>query len=79
MLRIVIFLAQLNLHIWNCKDRMDVEPDKYEEWLTFAHQLNGVKNQMKNLLNQEGGGTEASVPHTNVATDGLQGWDIKIG
>lgn len=79
VLRIVIVLAQMNLHIWNCKEKMDAEPKKYHQWLKLAHQLNGIRNQMKNLLIEESADPGASVRHTNVQTDGLQGWDIQVG
>ena len=71
LLRIVIALAQLNLHIWHCKDRMAVRPDEYDQWLRQAHQLNGLRNRMKNLLLQEIGEAGQSSRATNISTDGL--------
>jgi hypothetical protein len=79
VLRVVVVLAQMNLHIWNCKEKMDAEPDRYHEWLKLAHQLNGIRNQMKNMLMEESADQGASVRHTNVQTDELQGWDVQIG
>jgi hypothetical protein len=78
LMRIIIALAQLNLHIWQNKDRMQVEPDRYLEMLKFAHQLNGVRNQIKNLLLEETGDREKSAERSNFDTDGLEGWDISI-
>jgi hypothetical protein len=78
LMRIIIALAQLNLHIWQNKDRMQVEPDRYLEMLKFAHQLNGVRNQIKNLLLEETGDREKSAERSNFNTDGLEGWDISI-
>lgn len=71
LLRIVIALAQLNLHIWNCKDRMAATPEEYDRWLKLAHQLNGLRNRMKNLLLEECGEAAPSSRATNVSTDGL--------
>lgn len=76
--RIVTVLAQVNLHIWHCKDQMAAEPDRYDEWLRLAHQLNGIRNRMKNLLTAAVGHDEASAMRTNTDTDDLQGWDVSI-
>ena len=78
MVRIIIALAQLNLHIWQNKERMQVEPDRYLELLKFAHQLNGIRNQLKNLLLGETGDREKSTERSNFKTDGLEGWEISI-
>lgn len=78
LVRITIVLAQMNLHIWHCKDRMQEDSDHYSDWLKLAHQLNGIRNRMKNLLMKEAGDGQPSVQHTNVDTDGLQGWDVSI-
>ena len=78
LVRIVIVLAQMNLHIWHSKDRMQEDADHYSEWLKLAHQLNGTRNRMKNLLVDESGDAPPSAQHTNVGTDGLQGWDVSV-
>lgn len=78
LIRIVIVLAQMNLHIWHFKDQMQTEPERYSELLTLCHQLNGIKNQMKNLLLEESANPDQAARHTNVSIDGLQGWDISI-
>ena len=78
LLRIVIVLSQLNLHIWLLKDRMQQEPAKYDELLKLAHQLNGIRNRMKNLLLEESGDREKSAQRSNVGVDGLAGWDVSI-
>jgi len=78
MLRKVIVLAQINLHIWHNKDRMQAEPDRYAELLTMAHQLNGIRNRIKNSLLDDSGDATAAARHTNTETDGLQGWDISV-
>ena len=78
MLRKVIVLAQINLHIWHNKDQMQVEPDRYAELLTMAHQLNGIRNRIKNSLLDNSGDATSAARHTNTETDGLQGWDISL-
>jgi hypothetical protein len=82
ILRIVIALAQLNMHIWNNKDEMEalVESDRegYLQKLKFAHQLNGVRNQLKNLLLVISGDKDAASIRSNFHTDGLTGWNLEI-
>ena len=78
LLRIIVALSQLNLHIWLLKDRMLLESDKYDELLKLAHQLNGTRNRLKNLLLEEAGDREKSAQRSNIGTDGLAGWDISI-
>ena len=77
-IRIIIALSQMNLHIWNLKDRMHHETDNYDELLKLAHQLNGIRNQLKNMLLEESMDKEKSAQRTNFNTDGLKGWDISI-
>ena len=49
----VIALAQINLHIWQNKDLMQEnlkDEKKYLAFLKKAHQMNGVRNQIKNRI-----------------------------
>ncbi len=78
LIRIIIILAQLNVHIWSNKDRMKLDPESYDDHLKLAHQLNGLRNQMKNLLLEESGERDESSERTNFDTDGLEGWNITI-
>jgi hypothetical protein len=78
LIRIVIALAQMNVHIWNLKDRMQNDTKHYDEFLRLAHQINGIRNQMKNLLLEEAGEREKSAERSNFNTDGLKGWDVSI-
>lgn len=78
LLRIVVILAQMNVHIWYLKDRMQEDGDRYNEYLKLAHQLNGIRNRMKNLLLEETGEREKSAERSNCGTDGLEGWDVSI-
>lgn len=78
LLRKVIILAQINLHIWHNKDEMQEDPERYSELLTMAHQLNGIRNRIKNSLLDETEDSTESARHTNTETDGLRGWDISL-
>lgn len=78
LIRIIIAIAQMNLHIWKLKDDMQTNPEKYDELLKLAHQLNGIRNQLKNTLLEETGDKEKSSQRTNFNVDGLTGWNISI-
>lgn len=78
LVRMIVVIAQMNVHIWHNKDRMQEDPAKYHELLKLAHQLNGLRNQVKNLLLEEAGDREKSAQHTNFNTDGLDGWSISL-
>jgi hypothetical protein len=82
LIRVIIALAQLNLHIWNNKDIMEAhhasEPDRYMELLKLSHQLNGIRNRLKNHLLVLSGDKDGASLRSNFNTDGLDGWDISI-
>jgi hypothetical protein len=78
LLRLVAIIAQMNLHIWYLKDRMQEDQGKYDDHLRLAHQLNGIRNRIKNLLLEETGDSEISSKHSNLSTDGLNGWNVSI-
>ena len=65
-LRLAILTGELNTLIWVYKDRLK---DDYALYLKLSHQVNGLRNQIKNIINQEAG--EPGPKITNVSTDGL--------
>lgn len=78
-LRLVIALAQINLHIWHTKDIMQSVPEKFQSSMKLAHQLNGIRNQLKNRLTLLTAANHVNIPvKTNTGTDGLQGWSLSI-
>lgn len=77
-LRVVIVLAQVNYEIWMCKERMQENPTQYDRWLKRAHQLNGIRNQMKNLLLAKVQGGSRVCGASNVSVDDLQDWKIQL-
>ena len=76
--RAIIVLAQINYEIWICKERMEAEPKQYDQWLRRAHQLNGIRNQMKNLLLAEVQKEARWCPASNLSVDDLEDWNIQI-
>jgi len=70
MVRIIFIIAQLNTLIWTFKDKMgnDTNNEEYVKYLKLAHQVNGLKNALKNRLIA----MECGTPRTNINTDGLE-------
>jgi hypothetical protein len=80
IIRIIILISQMNLHIWNNKDLMQDNLDNDEEYLKLlklAHQLNGIRNRMKNQLLDIEGSDDESQKKSNFETDNLN-WDIDL-
>lgn len=79
LIRVIIVIAQLNLHIWENKDKMQEESqENYLKLLKFSHQLNGIRNTMKNKILEETGNQDPSKKRTNIETDDLKEWDILL-
>jgi hypothetical protein len=78
LIRLIIIIAQINLFIWNNKDKMQEDPKHYNNLLKLSHQLNGIRNRMKNYLFELNNEEEPSRKRTNLETDGLKGWEISI-
>tara|TARA_B100001057_G_scaffold414251_1_gene431247 strand:- start:6413 stop:6844 length:432 start_codon:yes stop_codon:yes gene_type:complete len=78
IIRMIIILSQINLHIWNLKDKMSENKDDYDKNLKLAHQLNGIRNQIKNILLRITDELNQSSKRTNFETDGLEGWDFNL-
>lgn len=80
--RVIIALSQLNLHIWKFKDEMDSikdsDPKRYSDLLKLSHQLNGIRNRLKNHLLVQCGEADGASLRSNFNTDGLSGWDISL-
>ncbi len=82
LIRVVIALSQINLHIWKFKDEMealkDSDPKRYADLLKLSHQLNGIRNRLKNHLLVQCGEADGASLRSNFNTDGLSGWDISL-
>ncbi len=53
ILRLLVLLAQLNLHSWRSKDRLDKGPENYTSTVRHGADLNGIRNGVLNLLQDE--------------------------
>ena len=73
-IQILITLGQMNLHIWYIKDTMKTQledDNSYAKNMKLAHQLNGLRNQLKNSLLSLDSDANVSSVRTNVDMDGL--------
>jgi hypothetical protein len=77
-IRLVIALSQINLHIWKEKECMMNDRSGFEMHLKLSHQLNGLRNQLKNELLEETGIRERSLAKTNTNTEDLEGWTLSV-
>lgn len=74
----LITLSQINLHIWELKDKMKNNKKNYNKYLKLAHQLNGVRNKIKNYLLSITKENKFSNKRSNDELDGLKGWDKNL-
>ncbi len=77
-LRIVASLSLINLYIWNLKDEMSQENKDYDKKLKLAHQLNGIRNQLKNYLLDLSSDMNKASKRSNFGTDGLKDWNFNL-
>jgi hypothetical protein len=78
LIRAVVMMSQINLHIWRNKDLMQENLDNESEYLSYlkkAHQMNGVRNHLKNYLLELEGITDVSQLRSNFEVDGLE-WNM---
>jgi hypothetical protein len=78
LIRAVVMMSQINLHIWRNKDLMQENLDNESEYLSYlkkAHQMNGVRNILKNYLLELEGITDVSQLRSNFEVDGLE-WNM---
>ena len=78
IIRMIIILSQINLHIWNLKDKMEKDKNGYDKNLKLAHQINGIRNQIKNKLLEKTKDLNQSSKRSNFNTDELNGWDFDL-
>jgi hypothetical protein len=73
-IRKIIALTIINLFIWREKDLMWGENG--DEHLKLSHQLNGIRNQIKNILFLDN--SAKNDIRTNINVDNLEGWKISL-
>jgi hypothetical protein len=78
LIRQIMVIGQINALIWGCKDRMQTcsgdtleEKEAYNKDLRLSHQLNGIRNRMRNFMLVEIGDSDVIAPRSNTNIDGL--------
>ena len=80
LIRTIVLISQINLHIWKNKDLMQENlnnNEKYLNLLKLSHQLNGIRNRMKNYILEIEGNNDESQKKSNFETDNLD-WDLDL-
>jgi len=75
--RLIVVLSQINLLIWHEKEKMKSDKDNYYDHLKLSHQLNGLRNQIRNRILEEMDHQDEDIK-TNINLDGLEGWQISL-
>jgi len=78
IIRLSVVLSQINLQIWQAKENMTINPKRFNKFMKLAHQLNGIRNQVKNLIIDEVSSGNQARKKTNLNTDDLKGWQISL-
>ena len=80
LVRAIVMISQVNLHIWRNKDLMKENlgnESKYLSYLKKAHQMNGVRNILKNYILGLEGISDTSQLRSNFEVDGLE-WKMNL-
>lgn len=80
LIRAIVMISQINLHIWRNKDLMQENLENEPAYLSYlkkAHQMNGVRNLLKNYILGLEGISDASQLRSNFEVDGLE-WNMDL-
>lgn len=78
LLRLAFIIGQLNTLIWVYKDKMQESEENYAPYLKLSHQINGVRNVIKNEILMLIGDAEKSAIRTNTNKDGLTNFNVSL-
>lgn len=74
VIRLLMLMAQCNLHVWYNKDRMQEEPQNYDALLEWAQEINGLRNHVRNLLMAEFGEYDAAQRRATFLSEADDRW-----
>ena len=80
LIRAIVMMSQINLHIWRNKDMMQENLENETAYLAYlkkAHQMNGVRNLLKNYILGLEGVSDTSQLRSNFEVDGLE-WEMNL-
>ncbi|MFM1986737.1 MAG: hypothetical protein RIS18_954 [Actinomycetota bacterium] len=80
LVQAIVMISQINLHIWRNKDLMQENIENESQYLSYlkkAHQMNGVRNLLKNYILKLEGISDTSQLRSNFEMDGLE-WKLNL-
>ena len=78
IIRIVIALSQINLFIWFLRDELKTETINFNQKMKLSHQLNSLRNNLKNMLLNKLNEPSNSLVKTNINKEDIKGWHYSI-
>tara|TARA_B100001057_G_scaffold498925_1_gene607678 strand:+ start:9341 stop:9760 length:420 start_codon:yes stop_codon:yes gene_type:complete len=78
LINLIIALSQINTFIWLLRDKVSVSNKNLDNNIKLSHQLNALRNKVKNrfIICLDGG--KDSQKKTNVNKEDLKGWKYSI-
>lgn len=78
LINLIIALSQINTFIWLLRDKVSVSNKNLDNNIKLSHQLNALRNKVKNRLITYLDGGKGSQKKTNVNKEDLKGWKYSI-
>ena len=78
LINLIIALSQLNTFIWLLRDKVRESNKNLDNNIRLSHQLNALRNKVKNRLITYLDGEKDSQKKTNVNKEDLKGWKYSI-
>ena len=75
---LIIALSQINTFIWLLRDKVRESNKNLDNNIRLSHQLNALRNKVKNRLITYLDGEKDSQKKTNVNKEDLKGWKYSI-
>ena len=78
LINLIIALSQINTFIWLLRDKVRESNKNLDNNIRLSHQLNALRNKVKNRLITYLDGEKDSQKKTNVNKEDLKGWKYSI-
>lgn len=79
IINLLISLSQINLYIWFLRKDIADKKKPNSKKIKLSHQLNAIRNQLKNkLLKEFNKNKNSSERKTNTDREDLKGWNLSI-
>lgn len=79
IINLLIALSQINLYIWFLRKDIAKKRKSNSKAIKLSHQLNAIRNQLKNkLLNELNKDKDSTQRKTNTNREDLIGWQLSV-